>query len=36
MEISKHDKFIDIVLENMMDLLEQLATSYPKNIKIVK
>lgn len=36
MEISKHNAFIDIVLENMMDLLEQLATSYPKNIKIVK
>ncbi len=35
-EISKHDKYIDIVLENMIDLLEQLATSYPKNIKIVK
>lgn len=36
MEISKHSEFIDIVLENMMDLLTQLATSYPKNIKIVK
>ena len=36
MEISKHNEFIDIVLENMMDLLEQLSTSYPKNIKIVK
>ena len=36
MEISKHNAFIDIVLENMMDLLEQLAISYPKNIKIVK
>lgn len=36
MEISKHNEFIDIVLENMMDLLEQLASSYPKNIKIVK
>ena len=35
-EISKHNEFIDIVLENMMDLLEQLSMSYPKNIKIVK
>lgn len=34
--ISKHNKFIDIVLENMMDLLTELATSYPKNIEIVK
>ena len=36
MEISKHNEFIDIVLENMMDLLEQLATSYSQNIKIIK
>ena len=36
MEISKHSEFIDIVLENMMDLLEELSTSYPKNIKIEK
>jgi len=35
-EISKHNEFIDIVLENMLDLLEELATTYPKNIKIVK
>lgn len=34
--ISKHNEFIDIVLENMMDLLNELATSYSKNIKIVK
>lgn len=36
MEISKHNEFIDIVLENMLDLLAELATTYPKNIKIVK
>lgn len=35
-EISKHNEFIDIALENMMSLLEELAHSYPKNIKIVK
>ena len=34
--ISKHNEFIDIALENMIDLLTQLASSYPKNIKIVK
>ena len=36
MEISKHNEFIDIVLENMIALLTELASSYPKNIKIVK
>jgi len=35
-EISKHTEVIDIVIENMMSLLEELAISYPKNIKIVK
>lgn len=36
MEISKHNEFIDIVLENMIVLLTELASSYPKNVKIVK
>lgn len=35
-EISKHNEFIDIAIENMMSLLEELAHSYPKNIKFVK
>ena len=34
--ISKHNEAIDIALENMIDLLTELANSYPKNIKIVK
>lgn len=36
MEILKHTSFIDIVLENMIDLLAELANTYPKNIKMVK
>ena len=35
-EIFKHTNFIDTVLENMLDLLDELARTYPKNIKIVK
>jgi hypothetical protein len=32
--INKHDKYIDIILENMISLLEELKKQYEKNIKI--
>lgn len=32
--INKHNKYIDIILENMISLLEELKKQYEKNIKI--
>ena len=32
--INKHDKYIDIILENMISMLEELKNQYEKNIKI--
>lgn len=32
--VNKHDKYIDIILENMISLLEELKKQYEKNIKI--
>lgn len=33
-DIVYHDSVIDILLNNMIDLLEELAKQYPKNVKI--
>lgn len=33
-DINKHTKVIDLLIENMIDLLEQLQKEYRKNIKI--
>lgn len=35
-EVNKHDKTIDLLLENMIELLEELASNYSKYIKIIK
>lgn len=35
-EILKHDKICDILINNMIDLLEQLSKQYSKYIKIMK
>lgn len=35
-DVKKHSKFIDIVTENMICLLEELANDYQKYIKIIK
>lgn len=32
--VLKHDKMIDLLLENLVALLTELASDYPKNIKI--
>ena len=32
--INKHDKYIDIILENMISMLEELEKQYKENIKI--
>lgn len=34
--INKHDKTIDLLLENMIELLEELASNYSKYVKIIK
>lgn len=36
MNLLKHDQVIDLLVENMLALLEELASQYPKNIKIRK
>lgn len=36
LDVKKHSEFIDIVIENMIDLLEELANDYKKYIKIIK
>lgn len=33
-DINKHTKVVDLLIENMIDLLEQLQKEYRKNIKI--
>lgn len=33
-KILLHDKYIDILLENMIDLFKTLSKDYPKNVKI--
>lgn len=33
-QILNHDKYIDILITNMIDLLKELANNYPKNVKI--
>lgn len=33
-DIKKHNEFIDIILDNMIDLLTELEKDYKKNIKI--
>ena len=33
-KILHHDKYIDVLLENMIDLFKSLAKNYPKNVKI--
>lgn len=33
-KILLHDEYIDILLENMIDLFETLSKDYPKNVKI--
>ena len=33
-EIIKHDKYTDILLENMVSLLKELETKYKKNVKL--
>ena len=35
-EIKRHSKVVDILINNMISLLEELAVQYPKNIKIDK
>ena len=32
--INKHNKYIDILVENMISMLEELESNYKKNIKI--
>ena len=36
MNLLNHDQVIDLLVENMLALLEELASQYPKNIKIRK
>ena len=36
MGIMLHDKFIDMLVENMIDLLDNLSSQYPENVKIMK
>ena len=36
MGITLHDKVIDMLVLNMVDLLENLSEQYPKNVKIKK
>ena len=33
-QILNHDKYIDILITNMIDLLKELTNNYPKNVKI--
>ena len=33
-KILHHDKYIDVLLENMIDLFKTLSNDYPKNVKI--
>lgn len=35
-DVKKHSQVIDTVIENMIDLLEELANDYKKYIKIIK
>ncbi len=34
--VMKHDRVIDILIENMLNLLESLANDYPEYIKILR
>lgn len=34
--VFKHDRVIDLLLDNMLDLLKELSSDYPKNIKLEK
>lgn len=34
--INEHDKIIELLLENMIELLEELSSNYSKYIKIIK
>lgn len=34
LKILKHDKYTDILITNMLDLLKELSSDYPKNVKI--
>ena len=34
MDILKHDKYVDILIGNMIDLLKELEKQYKKNIKV--
>lgn len=34
--INEHNKIIDLLLENMIELLEELASNYSKYVKIIK
>ena len=36
MGITFHDKVIDMLVENMIDLLDNLSSQYPENVKIMK
>ncbi len=34
LDILKHNKYVDILIENMIDLLKELEKQYKKNIKV--